>query len=33
MSGYLLLRFAAPATSNRSDIGEADELFGADQDR
>jgi NhaA family Na+:H+ antiporter len=33
MAGYLILRFARPATSNRSDIGEAAELFGADKDR
>lgn len=31
--GFLVLRFAHPSTSSRDDIGEAGELFGADQDR
>ena len=33
LTGYLVLRFALPAASKRQDIGEAGELFGADQDR
>ncbi len=33
LAGYLVLRFAQPAASSRQDIGEAGELFGADQDR
>jgi NhaA family Na+:H+ antiporter len=31
--GYLVLRFSPPVASSREDIGEAGELFGADQDR
>jgi NhaA family Na+:H+ antiporter len=31
MAGFLVLRFASPTKSTRQDIGEADELFGADQ--
>jgi NhaA family Na+:H+ antiporter len=31
--GYLVLRFSRPVASSREDIGEAGELFGADQDR
>jgi NhaA family Na+:H+ antiporter len=30
--GYLVLRFSRPVASSREDIGEAGELFGADQD-
>jgi len=33
LAGYLVLRFSRPASSSRQDMGEADELFGADQDR
>lgn len=33
LAGYLILRLAQPAQSSRQDIGEAGELFGADQDR
>jgi NhaA family Na+:H+ antiporter len=33
LAGFLVLRFMGPADSNRQDIGEAGELFGADQDR
>lgn len=33
LAGFLVLRFARPVVSSRQDIGEAGELFGADQDR
>jgi NhaA family Na+:H+ antiporter len=33
LAGYLVLRIAEPAASIREDISEAEELFGADQDR
>ncbi len=33
LAGFLVLRFAGPAKSRRKDIGEAGELFGADQNR
>ena len=33
LAGYLVLRFTRSAASNQHDLGEAGELFGADQDR
>ena len=33
LAGYLVFRFARPVASGRRDIGEAGELFGADQIR
>lgn len=33
VAGYLVLRFCRPAASSRHDLGEAGELFGADEDR
>jgi NhaA family Na+:H+ antiporter len=33
VAGYLVLRFSRPAASNQQDMGEAEELFGADQNR
>jgi NhaA family Na+:H+ antiporter len=33
VAGYLVLRFSRPVASSREDLGEAGELFGADEDR